>query len=179
MSNEKDRLGEILHQAGKARENQWAVQRDAEILKRLREKYLKPIVCPQCGKSLSAEVAFGLGEMACPHHHGAWADNETVTQMTNRLATIGATHHESLGERISAGVVAGVAKIIEEFQHHHHEIDCPECGARLGPKATISADADGLSGMACPNGHGVWLDHEMLVELRHRLKASEGAGKAE
>lgn len=168
MSDERDRLGEKLHQAGIARENQWAVQHDAEIIKRLREKYAKPIVCPQCGKALSPEIAFGLGEMACPVHHGAWADNDTITQLIARLAAA-ATHHESLSEHISAGIVAGVAKIVEDIHHSHHEIDCPECGTRLKARAPVSPGSAGLSGMVCPNGHGAWIDHEMLVELRRRL----------
>jgi hypothetical protein len=54
MSDEKDRLGDKLQQAEMARENQWARQRDAEILERLRRKYIKAINCPQCGKQLDA-----------------------------------------------------------------------------------------------------------------------------
>ena len=38
MADEKDRLGDKLHQAGRAREDQWARQLDAEIIERLRRK---------------------------------------------------------------------------------------------------------------------------------------------
>ena len=56
MSNQGDRLGDKLHLAEVARENQWARQRDAEIIDRLRQKYLKPINCPQCGERLGARM---------------------------------------------------------------------------------------------------------------------------
>ena len=81
MVDEKDRLGDKLHEAEMARENQWARQRDAEILERLRRKYVKSIKCPQCGEKLDAQVAIGLGGMACRRRHGAWADHETLTQL--------------------------------------------------------------------------------------------------
>ena len=61
MSDEKDRLGDKLHQAEAARENQWAHQRDEEILEKLRRKYIKAIPCPQCGQKLDARVAIGVG----------------------------------------------------------------------------------------------------------------------
>ncbi len=64
MADEKDRLGDKLHHAERAREDQWARQRDEEIIERLRRKYVKPIHCPQCGKNLDARVAIGVGGMA-------------------------------------------------------------------------------------------------------------------
>ena len=101
MADEKDRLGDKLHQAEKARENQWAGQRDAELLEKLRREYVKPIDCPQCGKTLDARVAIGVGGMACPDHHGAWADEEALMQLAARLANAAAIHHESLGEKVA------------------------------------------------------------------------------
>ncbi len=62
MSDEKDRLGDKLHQVDAAREDQWAHQRDEEILEKLRRKYVKAIACPQCGQNLEARVAIGVGE---------------------------------------------------------------------------------------------------------------------
>jgi hypothetical protein len=64
MSDQRDRLGDKLHLAEVARENQWARQRDAEIIDRLRQKYLKPINCPQCKERLDARVAIGVGARA-------------------------------------------------------------------------------------------------------------------
>ena len=167
--DEKDRLGEKIHQAGKARESQWARQRDEEILQRLRHKYAKSIHCPQCGKDLGARVAIGLGGMACPDHHGAWADRETLDQLTLRLKNAAAVHHESLGEK----VFVELAGVVEHLRHKHlTEIDCPDCGARLEAKAAISEGAAGLAGMACPKLHGAWIDQDMLAEIRKRLDAA-------
>src|SRR5260370_9462156 len=85
MSDEKDRFGDKLHQAEMARENQWARQRDAEIIERLRRKYVKPVNCPQCGERLDTRVAIGVGGMACPSHPVAWADRERLDQVCRRL----------------------------------------------------------------------------------------------
>jgi len=166
MADEKDRLGNKIHEAERGRENQWARQRDEEILERLRHKYAKAIHCPQCGKNLDARVAIGLGGMACPSHHGAWAGRETLDQLTLRLKNAVAIHHESLGERVLGERTA----VVEDLRHKHPaDIECPDCGLGLAPKAAISAGAAGLAGMACPKGHGAWIDQEVLAHIRKRL----------
>jgi Zn-finger nucleic acid-binding protein len=171
MSDEKDRLGDKLHHAEMARENQWARQRDAEIIERLRRKYVKAINCPQCGDRLDARVAIGVGGMACPSHHGAWADGEALEQLRARLENAAAIHHESLGER----VFVGLGEIVEDLRHRHpKEIDCPDCGARLDARLAITPGAAGLAGMACPNRHGAWVDQDMLREIRKRLDTAAG-----
>ena len=171
MSDEKDRLGDKLHQAGMARENQWAYQRDTEIIERLRRKYVKPINCPQCGQRLDARVAIGVGGMACPSHHGAWADREALEQLRARLENAAAIRHESLGEK----VFVGLSQIVEDLRHRHpQEIDCPDCGARLDAKAATARGEAGLAGMACPNRHGAWIDRDMLREIRERLDTAAG-----
>jgi len=162
----KDRLGNKLHDVEAAREDQWARQRDEEIIERLRKKYVKAINCPQCGDRLDAEVAVGLGGMACPRHHGAWADGEALEQLRARLENAAAIHHESLGEK----VFVGLEEIVEDMRHRHSkEIDCPDCGARLAARAAIAAGELGLAGMACPNRHGAWIDQDMLRDIRKRL----------
>jgi len=171
MPDEKDRLGDKLHQAERAREAQWARQRDAEIIERLRRKYVKPIHCPQCGKNLDARVAIGVGGMACPDHHGAWGDEEALLQIASRLKNAAAIHHESLGEK----ALIQVSELVEDLRHKHpKEIDCPDCGSRLDAKAAISPGAAGLTGMACPNRHGAWIDQNMLAEIRKRLDIAAG-----
>lgn len=177
MSDEKDRLGKTLHDAAMARENQWARQRDEEILERLRLKYKKAIKCPQCGKTLDARVAIGLGGMACPDHHGAWADQETLNQLAFRLKNAAAIHHESMGEKVFEGVKQVVADL---RRRHPAEIDCPDCSLRLQARAAFSEGAGGLAGMACPNRHGAWIDQDVLAEIRKRLDvavASSGREK--
>ena len=53
ISGEKDRLGDKLHDVEAAREDQWARQRDAELLKKIRERPDK-LHCPKCGMQLAA-----------------------------------------------------------------------------------------------------------------------------
>ena len=167
MSDEKDRLGDKLHQAEAARENQWAHQRDEEILEKLRRKYIKAIPCPQCGQKLDARVAVGVGGMACPSRHGAWADREALEQLRARLENAAAIHPVSLGEK--------VFDIVEELRHKHRKrIDCPDCSTPLAAQAALAPGSAGLAGMACPNGHGAWIDQGMLAEIRKRLDAAAG-----
>ena len=173
MADEKDHLGGKLRDIEKAREDQWAHQQDQEILQRLRSKYARKVNCPQCGKTLDARVAIGVGGMACPDHHGAWADSDALNQLAMRLKNAAAIHHESMGEK----VFEGVTEIVEDLRHKHPtEIDCPDCGQRLLPRAAVSEGAGGLAGMACPNRHGAWIDHDMLAEIRKRLDAAVSAG---
>jgi len=168
MSDEKDRLGDKLHEIDAAREDQWAHQRDEEILAKLRSKYVKAIACPQCGQKLEARVAIGVGGMACPSRHGAWADRETLDQLETRLQKAAAVRHESVGEQV-------FDDIVEELSHKHpKEIDCPDCGSRLAAQAAITPGSAGLAGMSCAKGHGAWIDQDMLAEIRNRLDGDAG-----
>lgn len=171
MADEKDRLGDKLHQAERAREDQWARQRDSEIIERLRRKYVKAIHCPQCSKNLDAMVAIGVGGMACPDQHGAWCDEKALGQITARLKNAAAIHHHSIGGKTSFQV----SELLENLRHKHpKEIDCPDCAARLDAEAAISPGAEGLTGMACPNRHGAWVDGEVVAEIRKRLDVAAG-----
>jgi Zn-finger nucleic acid-binding protein len=163
MSDEKNRLGDKLHLIREARENQWAQQRDAEIIERLRQKYVKKVPCPECGATLDARTAVGLGGMVCPNQHGAWAEWDTLQQIGKRLEDAAAAHHESIGEKI----FAGIEELREELRRKHEAgIKCPDCGAQLEARS-----AAGLGGMACPNRHGAWLDWPTLQEIRRRIEA--------
>ena len=168
MSDEKDRLGDKLHQAESARESQWAHQRDEEILEKLRRKYAEAVPCPQCGQKLEARVAIGVGGMACPNQHGAWADRETLSQLETRLKNAAAIRHTSVGEQV-------FGDIVDELKHKHpKEIDCPDCGSRLTARAAVSPGSTGLAGMSCPKDHGAWIDQDMLAEIRNRLDSAAG-----
>jgi Zn-finger nucleic acid-binding protein len=102
-----------------------------EILERLRRKYVKTIPCPQCGQKLDARVAVGVGGMACPSHHGAWADREALEQLHARLENAAAIHPVSLVEK--------VFEIVEELHHKHRKrIDCPDCGTQLAAQAALA-----------------------------------------
>ena len=69
----KDRLGSKIHDAEAAREDQWARQRDAELLEKMKER-LKHVACPHCKEILVAKTEFGVPLMACPKGDGAWLD---------------------------------------------------------------------------------------------------------
>jgi Zn-finger nucleic acid-binding protein len=166
MADETDRLGRMLRQAEKAREDQWARQRDEEILRRLREKYAKHINCPICGRQLNPRAAVGLGGMACPRRDGAWLDLETLDKLRARLRNAAAILHEGLGEKVFAAVEEVVEGLLKA---HPQGLNCPECSTKLDPKAE-----GGLGGMACPHRHGVWLDRGTLEQIRNRLDQAHG-----
>lgn len=84
MSNEKDRYGQKLTDAERAREDQWAHQRDQELIEKLRQKG-EPALCPQCKKPLAAENRSGVALMACPDKHGAWLNAATLEAVFKRL----------------------------------------------------------------------------------------------
>lgn len=67
----KDRLGTKLHDVEAAREDQWARQRDAELLEKMRER-LSQTVCPHCKQLLVAKTESGIAMHVCPAGHGAW-----------------------------------------------------------------------------------------------------------
>jgi Zn-finger nucleic acid-binding protein len=173
MADQKDRLGSKLHDAEAARENQWARQRDEEIIAKLRQKYATAIKCPQCGHKLDARVAIGVGGMACPNHHGAWIGREAGDQLRARLDNAAAIRHESLGEKF----FVGLEQIVDDLRHKYpKEIDCPDCGVRLQPTVETAPGEAGLAGMACPKHHGAWIDQHMLREIRKRLDSAMGTG---
>ena len=77
MADEKDRLGGKLHDVEAARENQWARQRDEELLEKMRER-LHHHACPHCKQFLVAKTENGVHLHACPDGHGAWLDAPTL-----------------------------------------------------------------------------------------------------
>ncbi len=78
--HEKDRLGDKLHDVEAAREDQWAHQRDQELLEKMRKK-LGPgaaLQCPRCKRPLEARAQNGVGMLACPGGDGAWLDADVL-----------------------------------------------------------------------------------------------------
>jgi hypothetical protein len=73
----KDRLGNVLHHAEAARENQWARHHDEELLEKMRER-LHLHVCPKCKQVLVAKIEKGVQVHACPEGHGAWLDESVL-----------------------------------------------------------------------------------------------------
>ena len=74
MADEKDRLGEKMRDVEAAREDQWAHQRDQELLERMRKKQTSAMLCPKCKQTLVAKVEKGVAMLACPADDGAWLD---------------------------------------------------------------------------------------------------------
>jgi hypothetical protein len=69
----KDRLGSKIHDAEAAREDQWARQRDAELIEKMRERLAK-MACPHCKQFLVAKTESGVQTQSCPSGHGAWLE---------------------------------------------------------------------------------------------------------
>ena len=73
VGDNKDRLGNKLHDAEKAREDQWARQSDEKLLEQMRER-LHNHACPQCKQFLVPKAEHGVAMYTCPQGHGAWLD---------------------------------------------------------------------------------------------------------
>ena len=73
----KNRLGDKLHDVEKAREDQWARQRDEELVENMRKRLHKH-ACPECKQFLVAKTENGVHLHACPDGHGAWLDAATL-----------------------------------------------------------------------------------------------------
>jgi len=73
----RDRLGGKLRDVEAARENQWARQRDAELLEKMRQR-LKHTVCPNCKQFLVPKTEAGVRMHAWPAGHGAWLDSSAL-----------------------------------------------------------------------------------------------------
>ena len=67
----KDRLGNKLHDVEKAREDQWARQRDEELVEKMRKRQTQT-ACPECKQFLVSKTEAGVQMHACPAGHGAW-----------------------------------------------------------------------------------------------------------
>jgi Transcription factor zinc-finger len=81
MSDERDRLGDKLHDVEKAREDQWARQQDQQLLEKLRQRQAAEVLCPQCNSKLVPRVVGGIAILACPSDHGAWLDAESLRHL--------------------------------------------------------------------------------------------------
>jgi hypothetical protein len=81
MNDEKDRFGQKLHEAEKAREDQWAREEDAKLMERMRQRHAAQAHCPECGAELTAAAESGVAIMACPGGHGAWLDRVALEKV--------------------------------------------------------------------------------------------------
>jgi uncharacterized protein len=84
MATEKDRLGDKLHDAEKAREDQYFARRDQELIEKIRREKEKEfrgevraaaaMTCPRCGTELRAREQHDVRADECPACGGLWLD---------------------------------------------------------------------------------------------------------
>ena len=85
MADEKDRLGEKLHQKEKAEEDRYFAERDRELLARLHKRNdADPLGCPRCGKALVAVEHQGVTVDQCPACQGVWLDRGELEALAPR-----------------------------------------------------------------------------------------------
>ncbi len=92
--DEKDRLGDKLHELEKGREDQFFAQRDRELLAKLKSKQASEVEdvmkhaahlrCPKCGERLHAVKRHGVELEECPGCHGIWLDHGEITRVAAR-----------------------------------------------------------------------------------------------
>ena len=93
VTDSKDRYGEKMHDLERARENQYAAERDRELLEKIRQKApqahkatseapqpRESMLCPRCHRVLVAQSEAGVTLMACPIGDGAWVDRAILEQ---------------------------------------------------------------------------------------------------
>ncbi len=93
MADEKDRFGEKIRDLEKAREDQWAAQRDRELLENLRRKQAElksamsaateamGALCPRCHHQLVKTERSGVALLICPEDGGAWLDKAELNKL--------------------------------------------------------------------------------------------------
>ncbi len=94
MATEKDRLGEKLRDAEKAREDQYFAQRDKELIEKLRRKKEEEfkdevraagsMTCPRCGAPLGEREERGVRIDECPSCGGLWLDKGELETLAGR-----------------------------------------------------------------------------------------------
>jgi hypothetical protein len=94
MATEKDRLGEKLRDAEKAREDLYFAKRDKELiekLKRQKEQQFQEEVqgagamsCPRCGTPLSERAEHGVTVDECSNCGGIWLDKGELEALAGR-----------------------------------------------------------------------------------------------
>lgn len=79
--DEKDRLGTKLRDVEAAREDQWAAQQDAELMKRMRQRLENSMQCPDCKRNLVHHTLGDIPVLACPEGDGAWIDGVALEKL--------------------------------------------------------------------------------------------------
>lgn len=90
-ANEKDRLGDKLRDAERAREDQYFAERDRKLVEQMRhakegetEATLKQAAlgrCPKCGARLVSHSLHGVSIDECPDCRGMWLDQGELQEL--------------------------------------------------------------------------------------------------
>ncbi|HXJ32581.1 MAG TPA: zf-TFIIB domain-containing protein [Candidatus Eisenbacteria bacterium] len=89
MPDEKDRLGDQLHQREKAEEDRYFSELSKKQLEKLRERHAKAAAegfarCPRCGEKMSVVQRADVAVETCPSEHGVWLDRKEIEDITKR-----------------------------------------------------------------------------------------------
>jgi hypothetical protein len=82
--DEKDRWGQKVHDVERAREDQWARERDRLLLEKLRSRKSASLRCPRCNAELQLGIADEPFAMMCPDGHGAWFEGPALEHLMQR-----------------------------------------------------------------------------------------------
>lgn len=94
MATDKDRLGEKLHDAEKAREDLYFAKRDKELIEKLKRQKEQQftdevraagaMTCPRCGSTLQERMEHGVSVDECPNCGGVWLDKGELEALAGR-----------------------------------------------------------------------------------------------
>jgi predicted Zn-ribbon and HTH transcriptional regulator len=92
--DDKDRFGEKLKEAERAREDQFFAERDRKLLAKLRHakesegkavlKEAAHMRCPKCGVHLQHRTIHEIRVAECPDCHGVWLDQGALGKISER-----------------------------------------------------------------------------------------------
>jgi hypothetical protein len=85
----KDRFGEKLKEAERAREHQYFAERDKQLLAKLRgakegEAEAAQMHCPKCGVHLQHRTIHEIDVAECSACHGMWLDQGELKKISQR-----------------------------------------------------------------------------------------------
>jgi hypothetical protein len=92
MENEKDRFGETMRLAERAKEDIFFAERDQELLEKLRAQLRKVDTaaaapnCPKCPGKLESYTFHGFALDRCHECRGIWLDNGELESILRRIS---------------------------------------------------------------------------------------------
>jgi len=90
MSDEKDRFGDKLRDAERAKEDTYFAKRDRDLVEKMREnkdadeQAGAKSGCPKCGEPLTSASHLGVSVGECTRCGGVWLDKSEVEELARR-----------------------------------------------------------------------------------------------